>query len=124
MRPVLLLIDDDPLDVATRAELLVLGYRVVQTASGTEGAALSRLERPQAILVSLDMPGVSGVTAVLRLKLDPQTRAIPVVALTASRGEHPERALQLGCVATIAKPLGGGMLAALVDWLATMRLAS
>ena len=124
MRPLLLLIDPDPLDLEAKAELLAHGYRVVQTASDVEGAELARLERPRAVLVNLDMPGVRGTTAVLRLKLAPRTRTIPVIALATPRGENPERALQLGCVAAITRPFDGGVLAALIEGLATMPLAS
>jgi len=82
------------------------GYRVLEADTGEEGIEIARRERPQLILMDLQLPGLDGMEATRRLKADPRTSAIPVVALSAhAAGVDEERALAAGCAGYIAKPI-------------------
>jgi two-component system cell cycle response regulator DivK len=80
-----------------RLELLG-GFEVLTAENGEKGCAMAAAERPDIILMDLEMPIVDGWEATRRLKGNPQTRDIPVIALSAHAlaGER-ERALAAGC---------------------------
>ena len=60
------------------------GYRVLEAESGEEGLRLAGAERPALILMDIHLPGIDGIEALRRLRADDATRAIPVIAVTAS----------------------------------------
>ena len=59
-----------------------MGYRVVEAEDGREVLALVRAERPMVVLMDVNMPGMNGVEATLALRADPETRELPIFALT------------------------------------------
>jgi len=83
-------------------------HRVLQAADGVGGLAMTKSERPDLILLDLNLGqfSIDGWEVNRRLKADPSTHAIPVIALTAhaQRVEHRERALAEGFVQHISKP--------------------
>lgn len=88
------------------AVLRAAGY-VVQCAGDAErGIAMAQSEQPALILMDVSLPGLDGLTATTRLRGDPATGHIPVIALTAHamQGDE-ERALAAGCVAYVSKPV-------------------
>jgi CheY-like chemotaxis protein len=89
---------------------------VLAAEDGEKGCALAALERPDIILMDLEMPVVDGWEAARRLKSSPQTRDIPIIALSAHAlaGER-EKALAAGCDEFDVKPIEFDRL------LATMR---
>jgi two-component system cell cycle response regulator DivK len=64
------------------------GYRVVDAATAEEALALARTERPALVLMDIHLPGMDGIEALRRLREDPATSAIPVMAVTASAMTH------------------------------------
>lgn len=73
--------------------------------SGTEGLALARALRPDAILLDLQLPDLSGYEVARRLKADPELRGIPVIAVTSyALSGDDEQARQAGCDDYVAKP--------------------
>jgi two-component system cell cycle response regulator DivK len=82
------------------------GYRVVEACDGVEALARVREELPDLIFMDLALPHMDGWEATRQLKLDPTTRAIPVVALTAfaMRGDE-EHARAAGCDDYVPKPV-------------------
>jgi CheY-like chemotaxis protein len=60
------------------------GYRTVEAETAEEGIELAREARPALILMDIQLPGMDGIEAFVRLRSDPATRAIPVIAVTAS----------------------------------------
>lgn len=82
------------------------GCEVLAATTGAEGLTLARTERPDLILMDIQLPGRDGISLTQELKADPDTREIPVVALTAyaMRGDR-ERIMQAGCAGYIAKPI-------------------
>ena len=82
--PKILLVEDNEMnrDMLSR-RLARKGYEVVCAVDGQQGLDLARRERPDLILMDMRLPEIDGWEATRRLKRDPSTRAIPILALTA-----------------------------------------
>jgi CheY-like chemotaxis protein len=105
--PVKILIVDD--DAGTRRCLCRLletfGYACAAAADGAEALGQTRRFKPQAIIMDLNMPRLDGFEAIRRIKSDPATQSIPVLALTANASlEDQEHANGLGVNAFLTKP--------------------
>ena len=102
-----LVIDDNAVNRRLAQVLLhSRGYEVCEAATAPEAFALLTDTMPDVILMDLRLPGMDGLTATKRLKADPTTQHIPVVAVTsyAMKGDE-ERAREAGCCAYVTKPL-------------------
>ena len=100
-----LIVEDDP-DVSCLLQyrLKVQGYDVRSVANGGAVPSAVRAERPDVILLDLMLPGIDGFSVLRLLKAAHQTRAIPVIVVTASSDEHHhERARHLGADEVIVK---------------------
>jgi CheY-like chemotaxis protein len=64
------------------------GYRTLEAETGEDGLRLAREHGPALVLMDIQLPGIDGITALRRLRQDPTTRAIPVMAVTASAMTH------------------------------------
>ena len=64
------------------------GYRIAEAETGEEGVRLASELRPDLVLMDIQLPGMNGIEALARLRGDPTTRAIPVLAVTASAMTH------------------------------------
>ena len=107
MTKVLYVEDNDDNVYMLKMRLELLGdFEVVAAPDGEQGCALALSERPDVILMDLEMPVVDGWEATRRLKDDPQTRDIPIIALSAHAlaGER-EKALGAGCDEFDTKPI-------------------
>ncbi len=82
------------------------GFAVVIARDGAEGVAMAVTERPDLILMDIGLPVVDGLEATRRLKAAPETKDIPVVALTANAmtGDR-EKAMSAGCDDFDTKPV-------------------
>jgi CheY-like chemotaxis protein len=60
-----------------------VGYRTLEATTAEDGLALAREHRPDLVLMDVQLPGIDGVQALGRLRADPATSGIPVVAVTA-----------------------------------------
>jgi two-component system cell cycle response regulator DivK len=101
------LIVDDEHDVRDMMTLFLVccGYAVHLAADGVEAIDVAVHFRPAIILMDLMMPRMDGWEATRRLKADPATRAIPIIALSAhSHADRDDRARDAGCQDFIAKP--------------------
>ncbi len=83
-RPTVLIVDDyrDTAEMYA-AYLSLAGFRALQACDGPEALRLAAAETPQVILMDLGLPGMDGFEVTRRLKDNPETRHIPVIALTA-----------------------------------------
>jgi two-component system cell cycle response regulator DivK len=97
--------DDNIYMLKMRLELLG-DFEVLAAENGEKGCEMAVTERPDVILMDLEMPVIDGWEATRRLKGNPQTRDIPVIALSAHAlaGER-EKALAAGCNEFDTKPI-------------------
>jgi len=97
--------DDNVYMLKMRLELLD-NFEVVVAEDGEKGCTMALSERPDIILMDLEMPVVDGWEATRRLKADPQTRDIPIIALSAhALAGSREKALAAGCDEFDTKPV-------------------
>jgi CheY-like chemotaxis protein len=81
------------------------GFRVETARDGREGIEKARTLQPDLVLMDLSLPGIDGWEATRLLKADPETRDIPIVALSAhALAAEGARARAAGCDGFIAKP--------------------
>ena len=102
----ILVAEDDADNRRIVVKVLTLeGHRILEASDGASAIALAHREHPDLVIMDLGMPGIDGWEAARRLKADPQTADIPIIALTAYalRGDE-ERARGAGCDGYLAKP--------------------
>jgi two-component system cell cycle response regulator DivK len=103
----ILVVDDCSVNLKlTRLLLMSEGYEVLTAASGEEALAVLQSRHAELVLADIQMPGMDGLTLTRRLKQNPSTRGIPVIAVTAlaMKGDA-EKALDAGCDGYIVKPI-------------------
>ena len=82
------------------------GYDVVLAVDGLQGVAMSKSEKPDLILMDMNLPELDGWEATRQVKAAPETAAVPVIALTAhALSGDKERALAAGCTDYHTKPV-------------------
>ena len=97
--------DDNVYMLKMRLELLG-DFEVLAAEDGEKGCAMAAVERPDVILMDLEMPVIDGWEATRRLKSNPQTSDIPVIALSAhALAGAREKALAAGCDEFDTKPI-------------------
>src|SRR5215471_5951240 len=103
----ILIVEDDRLSLTVLRQLLTAqGYEILQSSEGWDGINRARNEQPDLIVMDIKLPDISGLDATLLLKKDDQTKAIPIIAVTACvTAEDKANALKSGCDAYIAKPV-------------------
>ncbi len=105
-KTVLLVEDNEDNLVVYRTILEHVGYRVIEARDGEEGVTRAQQDLPDLILMDISIPKIDGWEATQRLKADPGTDAIPIIALTAhALEEDRQKALQAGCDGYLAKPV-------------------
>ena len=103
----ILVVEDQAIESKLAVHVLsAAGHDVAQAVGADEALAAIKAEHPAVILMDLLLPGMDGLTLVRKLKADPVTRDIPIVAITS----HPEKfsmaeALDAGCNAYLEKPV-------------------
>jgi CheY-like chemotaxis protein len=103
----ILLIEDNEMnrDMLSR-RLAKRGYEVVTAVDGQQGLDLAATEQPDIILLDMSLPVVDGWEAARRLKGDPSTNDIPIIALTAhAMAGDREKCLEAGCEEYDTKPV-------------------
>jgi CheY-like chemotaxis protein len=103
----ILVVEDNPMNMELAVDLLQLrGHEVLSAETGQEALEIAGRERLDLILMDVQLPGMDGLEVTRRLKEDPATASVPVVALTAHamKGDA-ERMLSQGCAGYIAKPI-------------------
>ena len=104
-----LVVEDNPVNLELLVALLEQEHcEVLAAERGDAALDLARTAQPDLILMDIQLPGMTGYEATRRLKADPCTSAIPVIALTAQamQGDE-ERAAEAGCAGYLSKPLDG-----------------
>jgi DNA-binding response OmpR family regulator len=116
MTKVLVIDDEAPIRLLCRVNLEAEGMQVLEAADGPTGLAHARNDGPDVILLDVMMPGLDGWRVAEQLLVDPGTRKIPIVFLTA-RAEFRDRArgIDIGGVDYVTKPFNPLELAPLVE---------
>jgi DNA-binding response OmpR family regulator len=116
MTKVLVIDDEAPIRLLCRVNLEAEGMQVLEAADGPTGLDHARNDAPDVILLDVMMPGLDGWRVAEQLLVDPSTKKIPIVFLTA-RAEFRDRArgLDIGGVDYVTKPFNPLELAPLVE---------
>ena len=113
--PFNILIVDDEIDILELVEfnLLKQGYRTLTAQNGEDALRLTRQKKPDAIILDLMLPGISGLEVCRTLKSDSATKDIPIIMLTA-RGEEEDivKGLEMGADDYVTKPFSPKILVA------------
>jgi two-component system, cell cycle response regulator DivK len=92
------------------------GLNAIEAMTAEEALAKAASEKPDVIIMDLSLPGMSGIEATTRLKLEPATSHIPVVAFTAwSEGEYKRRAVNAGVTRFLTKPIAFARLMKIIS---------
>lgn len=120
---VLIVEDEDSLVTLLSYNLQSEGYAVVHTSSGSDAMMMMQEERPDIVILDWMLPGLAGIEICRQIRARPETKALPVIMLTA-RGEEGDRirGLQTGADDYVVKPFSVSELVARVK--ALLRRAS
>ena len=103
----ILVVEDNPMNMELVSDILEAhGYQIIQAINGNEAISLVQEKMPDLILMDIQLPGLDGLTVTGIIKDNPDTRGIPIIALTAhaTRGDE-EKARMAGCDGYISKPI-------------------
>lgn len=105
--PVKILIVEDHPDSreVLKIQIEIIGYEVIEAASGEEALNKAVAEHPDLVIMDLGLPGISGLEATTRLKADPKTARIPVVGYSAYPEDlFKQKAQEARMAAFLTKP--------------------
>lgn len=107
MKKVILVVEDNERNrKLLRTILTYRGFEVVECEDGAPSLELARKHRPALVLMDIELPTMDGITALGRLRADPDTAHIPVAAVTASvTPSEREKVVAAGFNAYLAKPI-------------------
>jgi two-component system cell cycle response regulator DivK len=103
----ILIVEDNEKNMKLVRDILAHhGHRVIEAATGEDGVRLALGEKPELILMDIQLPDISGVDALARIRNDPALDAVPVLAVSASvMPDEQQRIVSSGFDAFIAKPI-------------------
>jgi two-component system cell cycle response regulator DivK len=103
----ILVVEDNPLNLKLVRDVLQFsGYDVIEARSGEEGVRAAEADRPDLVLMDLQLPDIDGIEALHRLRQGTLGRDVPVVAVTAFAMEQDrERASKAGFDGYVEKPI-------------------
>ena len=107
-RRLVLYVEDNPANVTFMKDLLgtVAAVDLLTAASAELGVEIARTRRPHVVIMDINLPGMSGRDALRALRSDPETKAIPVIALTAAASERDvRRGMEAGFHRYLTKPV-------------------
>ena len=85
----ILIVEDNEKNLKLVRDVLQFkGYQTIEATTGEDGVRLAKERRPALVLMDIQLPGIDGITALGQLRADAATRAIPVIAVTASAMTH------------------------------------
>jgi two-component system cell cycle response regulator DivK len=88
----ILIVEDNEKNLKlVRDVLQYRGYQTIEAGTGEEGVRLAKERNPDLVLMDIQLPGIDGITALGQLRADASTRAIPVIAVTASAMTHDRK---------------------------------
>ena len=106
MSTILIVEDNDKNMKLARDILQAKGYSTLEATTGEDGVRMAQAQLPALILMDIQLPGINGIEALRRLRADPATASIPVIAVTASvMPSHQRDITDAGFDAYVAKPI-------------------
>jgi CheY-like chemotaxis protein len=103
---ILVVEDYEDTSLAMRLALESKGYRILEASDGVQAVAVAERERPDVVLMDLNLPVLDGFAATGRIRADPELKETVIVAVTAYHDpELRARALAAGCNAFVTKPI-------------------
>ncbi len=90
---VLIIEDNEKNRKLVRDVLQVKGYKTIESETAEEGLKLALEKSPALVLMDIQLPGMDGITALKQLRANPQTKSIPVIAITASAMTNNRQAM-------------------------------
>lgn len=117
MTKTILIVEDNDKNMKLARDILqAKGYATLEAVNGTDGVRQALAHKPDLVLMDIQLPDINGIEAFGRIRADPQTAAIPIVAFTASvtAGDR-NRITDAGFDAFIGKPIN------LKEFLATVQ---
>jgi CheY-like chemotaxis protein len=115
-KKLIILVDDNPANLRIGKNVLSDKYTVATAPSATKLFGLLEYNKPDLILLDIDMPGTDGYKAIEILKLKPETKSIPVIFLTGmTDAQNEEKGRALGAVDYIVKPFNPPALIACIE---------
>jgi two-component system cell cycle response regulator DivK len=112
-----LVVEDNELNLRLlEVRLEIHGYASLTATRGAAALDIARQQEPDLILMDIQLPDISGIDAIRRLKTDERTKAIPIIAVTAfALPSQKAEILASGCEAYISKPFNGEALLKLIE---------
>ena len=124
-RPVLLVVDDQPINIQALYQAFAADHQVLMATSGAHALALCATKQPDLVLLDVVMPGMDGHEVCRRMKADEALRDIPVIFVTAHNDEAAETlGLEVGAVDFISKPINTNIVRARVKTHLTLKAQS
>ena len=107
MSKTILIVEDNEMNMRFFHDLLTVnGHDTLQTKDGREAFAITRENRPDLILMDIQLPGLSGLDVTKMIKADDDLKSIPIIAVTAlAMVGDEEKILDSGCDAYMSKPV-------------------
>ena len=103
----ILIVEDNPQNM--KVELMALrphGYTLLQATDGEEALQIAVRDKPDLIIIDIQLPKVSGLEVTSRLRQIPDFNHLPILAVTAyAMGEDKKKAIEAGCDAYLSKPI-------------------
>ncbi len=105
--PLILIVEDNARNMKLARDVLQFnGFRTLEATSALQGLDLAASQQPDLILMDIQLPGMDGATALRRLRANPATATIKVIALTAfAMKEDRERFVAMGFDGYLSKPI-------------------
>jgi two-component system cell cycle response regulator DivK len=102
---ILVVEDQDDNRRILRDLLTASGYELIEAVDGEQGLAAAQKERPDLILMDIQLPGIDGYEVTRRIKADEALRSIPIIAVTSyALSGDDQKAFAAGCDAYVTKP--------------------
>ncbi len=106
MNDLILVVEDQEDNRRILRDLLMhSGYKVIEAVDGLEGVSSAETNRPDLILMDIQLPGIDGYEATRQIKANPDLKNIPVIAVTSyALSGDDQKAFRAGCDAYVTKP--------------------
>lgn len=113
----ILIVEDNPLNMKLMAMTLVSkGYNLLKATDGEEALALAEKERPDLIVMDMQLPKLNGFETTKKLRLMPAFSKTPIIGITAyAMNGDRERVLEAGCDIYLSKPIDTRALPEIID---------